>query len=95
MTFSRSSRWKAVFYAGIIVFSLSSSSFGEDRFTFEAFLGGDRNFDSTLTIHQDGQPDIGLEASWETRPFEAPLYYSLRFGFLRNWEAQLTHHKIF
>jgi hypothetical protein len=67
--------------------------------SFELFFGGAWNADSTLTVRQQGHPDIELTAEWDTRPFEQPLYWAFRFGFNRNdlgaWELQFIHHKIY
>jgi hypothetical protein len=38
--------------------------------SFEWFFGGAWNADSSLTVRQDGYPDIELTAQWDTRPFE-------------------------
>jgi len=78
--------------------SFASSSGAESPYTLEAFLGGAKSFSTNLVIQQRGQPDIHLEASYETRAFQFPLYYSFRLGIHRGggtWEVQFTHHKIF
>jgi hypothetical protein len=70
----------------------------QSKFSFEGFLGGAFNFGSTLSLRQEGEPDINIDADWETRPFELPPYYSLRIAFHRDraaWEVQFTHHKIY
>ena len=67
--------------AAALLTPVSAFSQPGDKYSIEGFLGTAANLGGTLTIRQEGQPDIELDASWETRPFEFPLYYSLR---LRN-----------
>ena len=64
----------------------------------QAFGGAPLNFPTTLTISQQGEPDIDHRASWETRPFEQPLYWALRLRWQRErdgFEFQLIHHKMY
>jgi hypothetical protein len=67
--------------------------------SFEIFLGGAANLDTTLKVEQEGYPNLDLTASYDTRPFDTPLYWAIRFGFNRRdrgaWELQLVHHKIY
>ncbi len=56
------------------------------------------NLRSPLTIRQAGQPDISLNARYESRSFTSPLYYALRVGRWsggRAWEVELIHHKLY
>ena len=64
----------------------------------EGFLGTSHNADSTLTVHQEGQPDIQLKASWDTRPLSNAPYYALRLTqWWDHWGMQLglLHNKIY
>ncbi|HEX7184716.1 MAG TPA: hypothetical protein VF756_23020 [Thermoanaerobaculia bacterium] len=70
----------------------------EEGWTFQAAVGAVTNLETSLEIRQDGFPDIELDAEYETRPFEGPLYYSLRTGRWRGrggWEVELIHQKLF
>ena len=92
-------RSRRVTSAAAAVFLLSAApSTARGRFSVEAFLGAARSLGTALSIHQAGEPDIQLSSTYETRSFDLPLYYSLRFGLRREggaWEAQFTHHKVY
>lgn len=66
--------------------------------TGEFLFGTAFNTDSTLKIEQAGQPDLEFDADWETRAFEPPVYWALRFGRegeVHGWAIELNHHKIY
>jgi hypothetical protein len=66
--------------------------------TGEFLFGGALNADSGLRITQTGYPDLDFDASWETRAFEQPVYWALRFGRegeRHGWAVELHHHKIY
>jgi hypothetical protein len=66
--------------------------------TGEFLFGGALNADTHLEISQAGYPDFEFDAEWETRPFEQPLYWALRFGGesgRHGWGLELHHHKIY
>jgi hypothetical protein len=70
----------------------------QGRVSVEAFLGGAHNFGTTLSVEQNGQPELEVSADYETRPFEPPLYYAIRISFqeeARSWEIQFIHHKLY
>ncbi len=49
-------------------------------------------------MRYNGFSDIEHAASYETRSFELPAYYSIRLALhddSRAWELQFTHHKVF
>lgn len=52
------------------------------------------NIDSNLSLSQDGHPKIDHDASWETRPFEFPLYWALRVRWGR-LALETLHHKVY
>jgi hypothetical protein len=67
------------------------------RHSMELLLGGALNASTALRIEQEGESDIEITADYSTRPFEFPVYYSLRYsrpGERGAWEFQFTHHKI-
>lgn len=69
-----------------------------EGWTFQASVGAVANLESSLEIRQEGFPDLEMDAGYETRPFEGPLYYSLRAGRWSGrggWELELIHHKLF
>jgi hypothetical protein len=71
----------------------------EEGWTFQASAGVVENLETSLSIRQDGFEEIDVDdADYETRPFEGPLYYSLRAGRWRGrtgWELELIHQKLF
>ena len=70
----------------------------QDSWTFEGFLGAAYNFDSPLTVRQRNFPALELDARYDTRAFEPPLYYALRVSHWsqdRGWDVELIHHKLY
>ena len=68
------------------------------QITVEYFQGTAFNVPTTLTISQDGQPDISLSADYSVRPFDDRLYYAARLGFWKDdhgWLVELLHHKLY
>ena len=66
--------------------------------TFEVLGGSAYNFTTPLTIRQNGESDIKLDARYSTNPFNGSPYYSLRVGRWDNnraWEFEMTHHKLY
>jgi hypothetical protein len=64
----------------------------------EFLLGGALNAPTTLKIEQDGRTTIELDAEYETRSFDLPLYWAIRFDWGMTgsrWELQFVHHKIY
>ncbi len=70
----------------------------ERRVTFQAFGGGAVNAPASLTVSQDGQPDIEETVTFKTKPFESPFYWALRLGLEDRagaWELQVLHDKLY
>lgn len=70
----------------------------EDGWVFQVSVGAVENLETSLEIRQEGFASIELDADYESRPFEGPLYYSLRGGWWRGrggWELELIHQKLF
>lgn len=68
------------------------------EWVFQAAVGAVENVETSLEIRQSGFETVELDADYETRPFESPLYYSLRAGRWadrRGWELELIHQKLF
>ncbi len=61
-------------------------------------LGTSYNFETPLTIEQDGQPDIRVNnAEYDTRPWSEAPYYGMRVSRWTGdqaWEIEFLHHKI-
>ena len=82
----------------LVLLSLPGLVEAQERFSFEAFFGGAHNFGTTLTIEQEGHPDLEIDADYATRAFELPPYYAYRFGIHDErgaWEIQFTHHQLY
>ncbi len=66
--------------------------------TIDAFGGTALNLPTHLTIHQEGQPDIGLTADYDTRPLEDTPYFGARVAIWKNnagWVGTFVHHKLY
>lgn len=66
---------------------------------FQIATGSAYNFTTPLTIKQDGQEDIEIDAEYDTKAWStvAP-YYNLKIGWWkgdRAWEFESLHHKLF
>jgi hypothetical protein len=64
----------------------------------EAGLGVAHSLGSRLTIEQDSLPRIEIDADWDSRSLDAPLYYGwrvARWGGERAWALRFIHHKLY
>jgi hypothetical protein len=52
----------------------------EGGWRVEAALGGARSAASTLQVEQAGLAPLEIDAEWESRSFDSPLYYALRLA---------------
>lgn len=68
------------------------------HFSFDTFLGAPLNFDSTVEIRQNGEPELEFEANWETQPFRMPFYWDVRLAYWTSgecgWAIDFFHHKL-
>ncbi len=82
---------------GLVMGAVSSTA-GEPGWRVEGALGAAHSFSSTLTVEQDGYPYLELEANWEGRSFESPLYYALRVAREDPggaWALRFVHLKVY
>lgn len=82
----------------LLLLSLAPPLHAEEGWVFQTSVGALTNFETPLTIRQSGFEEIEVDAEYETRPFESPLYYSLRAGRWTGrtgWELELIHQKVF
>ncbi|RAP30327.1 hypothetical protein DID76_03400 [Candidatus Marinamargulisbacteria bacterium SCGC AG-414-C22] len=73
------------------------SLYGAD-WHFASAIGNAFHLPSTLTITQDNQPDIELDAKYTTKAFKDYPYWSTRVERWTNdnaWEFELLHHKVY
>lgn len=68
---------------------LLNCSFADADWHIEGSAGFVHNFSTDLKIDV-----VTINADYETRSFEGPLYYSIRAGFSR-WDIELIHQKIY
>lgn len=82
----------------IPVLTLVAPLAAEQGWTFQASLGGAASVDSRLILRQEGLEDLKIDASWDSKPFTDPIYYSVRAGRWSGrggWELELVHHKLY
>jgi hypothetical protein len=80
----------------MILTFLAGEAFG--TWTFELFSGAQYNVPMPLTIRQDGFHDLTFMATYDSRPFEPPVYFAWRIGRWHDdsgWEVELVHQKLF
>ena len=66
--------------------------------SFDLSFGAAANVPMPLSIHQQGYPDIKLNAHYYTEPFTAPVYWDWRFARWkdnRGWEFEAINHKLY
>jgi len=69
----------------------------ERAWRVEAALGTAHGFGSTLAVEQEGFGSIEIDADWETRAFESPVYYAWRVSRRSGggaWALRFIHHKV-
>jgi hypothetical protein len=89
-------RFSISFAAFLLIFCMAFQVWA-DNLSFQIFGGAAYNFRLPLVIRQDGEDNIRLNADYDTKPFETPIYYSVRLGWWqdnRSWELELIHHKL-
>ena len=67
--------------AGLLLWATPAQA--QRRLSLEALVGGVHNFGTTLIIRQTGEPDIDVDARYDTRAFESPIYYRYGYEFSR------------
>ena len=70
----------------------------EAQVSIDAFTGTAYNLHTRLSIMQDGEPDLGFTAHYETRPLEDTPYFGVRLSLWKNnraWVGTLVHHKLY
>lgn len=77
-----------------MVLGAASASAGEARWRLEAALGGALSLSSTLRVEQADAPPLELDARWDTRSLEGPLYYAVRLA-RGAWALRFVHHKTY
>ena len=81
-----------------ITLGLGSAAGAQVAWRIEGALGAGHSFGSTLKIEQSGAPPIEIDAAWEGRSFESPLYYAWRVSRdsgPRAWAVRFIHLKAY
>lgn len=68
------------------------------QWRLEGWFGDALNLGTPLTLEQDGQPAIRIDADWSTRPWRPTWYYSMRVAKWSGnsaWAVEYMHHKIY
>jgi hypothetical protein len=89
--------WRAISIV-TVMWSGPSAARAVEQWSFEYLGGMPYHCTTPLTIRQSGQPDISVNARYESKPFETPWYYSVRMGAWTGdnaWELELIHDKIY
>ncbi len=76
----------------------TASAGSQSRWTFELGTGAPYNIPLPLVIHQEGEPELTLQARYSSEPFTVPISWIWRVGYHeggRIWELQAVHHKLF
>jgi len=87
----------SVFVCGLFIANTQAEP--KEGWELAFFLGTSFSKNETLTIKQDGYPDITLnDAEFATKPFDSPPYYGIRLGRwndVHGWEIEHIHQKIY
>ena len=68
------------------------------QWRIEAWFGNAFSLGTPLTIQQEGEPEIRLDADWSTRPWRPTWYYSARVAKWSGnsaWAFEYMHHKLY
>lgn len=82
----------------LLVVAAAGPLAAQREWTAELFAGTAFSAHTPLTIWQAGQPDIHIQAEWETRPWTGAKYYAFRLARWdgnKGWAVDFTHHKLY
>jgi hypothetical protein len=83
--------------ATIVLLAAVAPARAANEWSIDAMLGAAHNVSTPLAVRQNGEPAIELDARWETRSFDPPLYNAVRIARWRDDPAlavSLVHHKL-
>ena len=93
----RWSRAGAALAALLALLGTASPARGQNRFAIEGFVGTSLSAPTSLTIRQNGEPDLSFTARYETKPTQTPIYWAVRlslFNERRGIDLQFNHQKL-
>jgi len=82
----------------IALLFFDSPAFAESGWTIEFLVGIPLSFPSSMTIRQAGEPDLRHQPRFQSRPFDRPIYYTVRVGKWHGpdgWELEMNHDKLY
>lgn len=83
----------------LLIFSVANLGFAQKaKYAFEYHLGLADNIPAPLTIYQQNEETIKLNAIFSSEPLQVPLYWQFRFSRWKNensWEFEAIHHKLY
>jgi hypothetical protein len=68
------------------------------QWRWEGWFGQAANLGTPLTLEQEGEPDIEIDADWSTRPWRPTWYYATRVSRWSGnsaWAFEYMHHKLY
>jgi hypothetical protein len=83
---------------GVILLAAAGPAAAGSGIGLELFGGVAFNVPTSLTVRQAGADDLELTAHYRTRPFQQPVYWSVRLFWQRvstSWAIQFMHHKLY
>ncbi len=83
-----------------MLFSLITSVevYAQSKLVVEIGSGVPYNLPLPLTIRQQGESTIHINAQYDSYPFEIPIFWDWRIGYWSGssgWELEAIHHKLF
>ncbi|BDG03395.1 hypothetical protein [Anaeromyxobacter oryzae] len=78
--------------------ALAARAGADPAWSIRVLGGGAWSPRTRLDVEQNGEPDIRVQASWDHKPFEAPLYWVVGFARRnrgREWSLELIHDKLY
>jgi hypothetical protein len=86
---------RAFLLAALVSAPLHAAS---SQWRLEAWFGDAFNLGTPLTIEQQGEPDLNINADWSTRPWIPTWYYAGRVAKWNGnaaWAFEYMHHKLY
>ncbi len=87
-----------VFSFGALFLAQTSILYSQSKWSVELGTGSAYSFSTSLKIQQDNQPEIRIDAEYETRPWDDAPYYSWRISRWKGaaaWELEFVHMKLY
>jgi hypothetical protein len=90
---------KAELVCALFLFMVCLPGFASAQWVVQIGSGNGHSFNAPLKIEQAGQPDLHINAQYETKAFATQAYYyNIKIGNWdgdKAWEIESLHHKVF